>query len=107
MNRDRVGHAKGCLETLELDFKAAVHGAILCRRIGDDEDLRAALFEDQLGGPGAGMLKGGGVFGIEELTKATQPIARRRRNHTVCVRPKLSHTRRLPDARQRTITLRD
>src|SRR5207302_459952 len=58
---DGIGAAIVGVEARQLRLEAPVYGAVLCGAIGDDQDLRAALFENQLGSPGAGVFERGGV----------------------------------------------
>src|ERR1700704_4254809 len=69
-----------------------VDRAVLSGAVGNDEDLGAALLQDELCRPRPCMLEGKRVLGFEKLPDLTQPVFRRRRHDAVRVRPQLSHS---------------
>ena len=94
-DRDGMRDPKLRREPFELGFEAAVHGAVLGGAIGDHEDLRAALLENQLRRPRPRLLERGGVLVIEQFAQLSQIARPRRRHHAVRVRPQLSHAQML------------
>ena len=59
------------LETLQLRLESMIDGAVLRGGVGDDEDLCAALLEDELGRPCPRVLERRRVLGVEQLADLT------------------------------------
>ena len=78
------------MQPLQLGFQPAIDRTILGWAVCHDENLRAALLEDQLGRPRARVLERGGILCIEQALQPTQTRGWRRRNDAVSVRPQLS-----------------
>lgn len=72
-DRNRGGQPVVGMQSLQLVFKTMVDRPVLRGIVGDDQDLGAALLENQLRRPGARLLEGGGVLVVQQLSQVTQP----------------------------------
>src|SRR5258705_4138589 len=72
-DRNRVGQPVIGVQSLQLVFETMVDRPVLSGIVGDDQDLGAALLENQLRCPGARLLEGSGVLVIQQLPQVPQP----------------------------------